>query len=234
MIKAIAKPSLTRLHLDSIDSADQFWSQNGAKIVRAPNSRFDFSLERWELPNFAMLRYQTTPFVGVSGPPEDPVIGGPAVCIVLCERGEGITEPVRSEAYRIRAGDLEIAGDDAPQRCEYFGDDAGITKVSAAYLPSDNLRALGAPVSGNTMRLLGPSPLRSVVDAYLRAFGSPETLSADVAFLIRNFTEVLSFVLRGSLTPGVKDSPGVLYDHYRRALQVMRRHSTASCRRFGC
>ncbi|MGK9237280.1 hypothetical protein [Inquilinus limosus] len=230
MIENVAAPSEAEFQFDSIDSFADFVSSYGIRVMRAPKRDFYFFTKRWEFPNLAVHQFESTPFIAASGPPQDPLVGGPAVSILSCEWGGSNTDPRNGEAYCVRAGDLEIAGDDTAQTFELIDTGDGTTRMFAICLSSDDLKALGALVPGGTMGLLRPSPLRSVIDTYLRAFGSPETLSADAGLLVRNFTEVLSFVIRGSLTAGVKDAPGVLFHHHERALHF----TTASCRRFGC
>lgn len=220
----MSAPTVVTQDFDTIDSLDGFLSAYDGSVIRAPKQEFRASLQSWQLPKFDIFHFEAMPFAGALGPPNSPVIGGPSICLVSTVRGKGITVPKHGEAYGSQAGDLEILGHEAEQQVEFIGDDTGITRTTAAYLPADDLRALGIRVTGNAFGQLPPSPLRSVIDTYFQAFGSLETLRGDADLLTGNFIELVGFALRGTMTPGVMDSPSVLYCHYRRALQFMRRH----------
>lgn len=215
-------PVVTSLEFGTIDELDAFMRSSGGGLDRVPPQGFRANLQNWSLPGFEVNNFQTTAHAGRWGPPERSAVNAATICLMSASRGRGITRPTRTEAYAFEVGDLEIAGHDAAQGFDLIGDAAGITRMTAVYLPAESLRALGAPVESDRLGLLPRSPLRRVVETYLQAF-TPETQHVGADMLVHNFTELVSLFLRGTMTPGVRDAPGVLYSHYTRALQFMHR-----------
>ncbi len=211
----------TNHELNTLDELDAFMRAGGGGLDHVPGPNFQARLQYWGLPRFEINRFLATPHAGHWGPPERSTVNEATVCIVSYTRGKAITAPIKGDPYGHQVGDLEIAGHDAAQRFEFLGDDTGMTGITAIYLPFDDLRALGAPIEANRLGLLSPSPLNAVVSSYMRAFGSPESQFIDPDMLTRNFTELVGLLLRGTLSAGVADAPGVLYSHYTRALQLM-------------